>query len=132
MPITASRPTGSSAVGSRCICPPRLTCSRWQPRCCHSRAAACRTTTCSRTSPSTSASRCKASSLSAREVPSLTLSLRPVAPGDEAFLYRVYASTRAEEMQLVDWSDSDKHAFLWQQFTAQHTYYQQQYATASF
>ena len=35
-------------------------------------------------------------------------------------------------MQLVDWSESDKHAFLWQQFTAQHTYYQQQYASASF
>jgi len=52
--------------------------------------------------------------------------------GDEAFLYRVYASTRAAEMELVDWSESDKHAFLWQQFTAQHTYYQQHYATASF
>jgi len=35
-------------------------------------------------------------------------------------------------MELVDWSESDKHAFLWQQFTAQHTYYQQHYATASF
>jgi ribosomal protein S18 acetylase RimI-like enzyme len=60
------------------------------------------------------------------------LSLRPIEPGDEAFLYRVYASTRAAEMELVDWSESDKQAFLWQQFTAQHTYYQQHYPTASF
>jgi ribosomal protein S18 acetylase RimI-like enzyme len=44
----------------------------------------------------------------------------------------VYASTRAEEMELVNWSESDKQAFLRQQFTAQHTYYQQHYATAAF
>jgi ribosomal protein S18 acetylase RimI-like enzyme len=44
----------------------------------------------------------------------------------------VYASTRAAEMELVDWSESDKQAFLRQQFTAQRTYYQQHYATASF
>jgi len=62
----------------------------------------------------------------------LALSLRAIEPGDEAFLFRVYASTRAAEMALVDWSQSDKHAFLQQQFTAQHTYYQQHYATASF
>ena len=35
-------------------------------------------------------------------------------------------------MELVDWSESDKQAFLRQQFTAQHTYYQQHYATAAF
>jgi ribosomal protein S18 acetylase RimI-like enzyme len=35
-------------------------------------------------------------------------------------------------MELVDWSESDKQAFLWQQFTAQHTYYQQHYAAAAF
>jgi ribosomal protein S18 acetylase RimI-like enzyme len=35
-------------------------------------------------------------------------------------------------MELVDWSESDKQAFLWQQFTAQHAYYQQHYAAASF
>ena len=42
---------------------------------------------------------------------------------------REYASRRNG---VVDWSKSDKHAFLWQQFTAQHTYYQQHYAQASF
>jgi ribosomal protein S18 acetylase RimI-like enzyme len=35
-------------------------------------------------------------------------------------------------MALVDWSEADKQSFLRQQFTAQHTYYQQHYATASF
>lgn len=65
-------------------------------------------------------------------MPHPALSLRPIKPGDEAFLYRVYASTRSAEMELVDWSESDKHAFLWHQFVAQHTYYQQHYATASF
>jgi ribosomal protein S18 acetylase RimI-like enzyme len=62
----------------------------------------------------------------------LVLSLRAIEPSDEAFLYRVYASTRTAEMELVNWSESDKQAFLWHQFTAQHTYYQQHYATASF
>ena len=62
----------------------------------------------------------------------MRLSLRPVEPGDELFLYRVYASTRAAEMALLDWSESAKQAFVQQQFTAQHTYYQQHYATASF
>jgi ribosomal protein S18 acetylase RimI-like enzyme len=35
-------------------------------------------------------------------------------------------------MALLDWSEPAKQAFLQQQFTAQHTYYQQHYATASF
>src|SRR5215204_3465667 len=60
------------------------------------------------------------------------LLLRRIEPGDEAFLYRVYVSTRAAEMDLVDWSESDKQAFLRQQFTAQHTHYQQHYAAAAF
>jgi ribosomal protein S18 acetylase RimI-like enzyme len=65
-------------------------------------------------------------------MPQPALSLRGIEPGDEAFLFHVYSSTRAAEMQLVDWSEADKHAFLRQQFTAQHTYYQQHYAAAAF
>jgi ribosomal protein S18 acetylase RimI-like enzyme len=61
-----------------------------------------------------------------------TLLLRRIEPGDEAFLYHVYASTRAAELELVDWSESDKQAFLRQQFTAQHTHYKQHYAAAAF
>ncbi len=54
--------------------------------------------------------------------PSVT-TLRPVAPDDEPFLRRVYASTRADEMALVPWSDDEKQAFLDLQFDAQRTDY---------
>lgn len=58
--------------------------------------------------------------------------LRKITPQDESFLLSVYASTRAEEMQLVPWSDAEKAEFLQSQFQAQHTYYQQHYPQASF
>ena len=61
-----------------------------------------------------------------------TISLRPLTVDDRDFLYRVYASTRADEMQLVDWNDDQKRAFLEMQFHAQHTYYMQQYTQAEF
>lgn len=62
--------------------------------------------------------------------PSITL--RPITPDDEAFLYRLYASTRAEELAMVEWDEPQKEAFLWQQFSAQHTYYQAHYYDTSF
>jgi ribosomal protein S18 acetylase RimI-like enzyme len=51
---------------------------------------------------------------------------------DKPFLYRVYASTRAEELAVVDWSEAEKAAFLEQQFEAQHGYYQAQFPDAAF
>ncbi len=45
-----------------------------------------------------------------------TISLRPITAEDVDFLYRVYASTRADEMKLVDWDDAQKRAFLEMQF----------------
>lgn len=60
------------------------------------------------------------------------LSLRPVVDHDRAFLLRVYASTRAEELAPVPWSDADKAAFLAQQFDAQHAAYHASYPHASF
>lgn len=63
----------------------------------------------------------------------MSVSLRPIRPGDEGFLYQVYASTRADEMALlVEWNDAQKEQFLQFQFTAQHTYYQQQFAQAAY
>lgn len=48
-------------------------------------------------------------------------------------VYEVYASTRAEELALVpEWNDAHKTAFLTQQFTAQHQYYQEFYIGADF
>lgn len=61
-----------------------------------------------------------------------TYSLRPIAPGDHELLFRVYASTRAEELAAVDWSAEQREAFLRQQFAAQHAWYQQSYAGAAF
>lgn len=60
------------------------------------------------------------------------ITLRPIAPGDEAFLYRVYASTREAELALVDWDEAQKEVFVTMQFTAQHRYYQEHYPDASF
>ena len=44
--------------------------------------------------------------------------LRPERPGDEAFLFAVYASTRAEELSLTNWTEDLRRAFLNQQFNA--------------
>jgi ribosomal protein S18 acetylase RimI-like enzyme len=60
------------------------------------------------------------------------IQLRPISPADEAFLYQVYASTRQEEMALVDWDEAKKQAFLRMQFHAQHTYYRAQFPQASY
>jgi GNAT superfamily N-acetyltransferase len=51
---------------------------------------------------------------------------------DRAFLARVYASTRAEELAQLDWPGEAKVAFLEQQFAAQDAHYRQHYTGASF
>ena len=55
-----------------------------------------------------------------------------MATEDIEFLFRLYASTREEELRRVGWSDEQKEAFLRFQFDAQHRYYQQQFPNASF
>lgn len=64
--------------------------------------------------------------------PAASVTLRPITPEDAPFLYRVYASTREEELAVVDWTPDQKAAFLQMQFDAQHAYYQQHYAGAAF
>ncbi|MBL8252187.1 MAG: GNAT family N-acetyltransferase, partial [Candidatus Competibacter sp.] len=56
-------------------------------------------------------------------MPRPSLSLRPIAFEDCDFLFRVYASTRAEELALTGWDETQKQAFLAQQFEAQHHHY---------
>lgn len=51
--------------------------------------------------------------------------------GDSALLRVIYASTRADELAMTNWSDEQKAAFCEQQFTAQDTYYRQEYPTMS-
>jgi ribosomal protein S18 acetylase RimI-like enzyme len=60
------------------------------------------------------------------------VALRPVKPGDEKFLYRVYASTREAELALVAWVEGQKATFLRQQFDTQSRYYRGHYAEAAF
>lgn len=57
---------------------------------------------------------------------------RPIEDRDLPFLYRVYASTRADELAQVDWSAEQKSAFLRMQFEAQRAYYEEQFPAADF
>ncbi len=58
------------------------------------------------------------------------LSVRLATAEDELLLREVYASTRAEELAVTDWSDEQKRAFCDQQFTAQDAHYRAHYPTA--
>jgi GNAT superfamily N-acetyltransferase len=60
----------------------------------------------------------------------MDVELRPIEPGDEEFLYRVYASTRQEELAQVDWPEEQRAAFLRMQFDAQSSYYEEHYRGA--
>jgi ribosomal protein S18 acetylase RimI-like enzyme len=61
-----------------------------------------------------------------------TITLRPIGADDMELLYRVYASTREDELAQVQWGEGQKAAFLRMQFDAQHRYYQENYSTARF
>jgi ribosomal protein S18 acetylase RimI-like enzyme len=52
------------------------------------------------------------------------LELRPVRPGDDELLFRIYASTRAQELAVLAWDDAAKEAFLRGQFAAQAASYE--------
>jgi ribosomal protein S18 acetylase RimI-like enzyme len=60
------------------------------------------------------------------------IELRPIRDDDREFLYRVYASTREEELAVVAWSEAEKAAFLRAQFDAQDRHYQAHCDTAGF
>jgi len=55
---------------------------------------------------------------------------RPATEEDLPFLFVLYATTRAEEMRAVPWSDGQKLAFLDMQFRAQKSHYEQYYCDA--
>lgn len=50
--------------------------------------------------------------------------LRPVAPADAAFLLRVYAGTRTDELALTNWDQATRDAFVQGQARAQEAHYQ--------
>ncbi len=62
----------------------------------------------------------------------MSITLCPTRPEDESFLYTVYASTRAGEMELVDWTPEQKTAFLQMQYNAQRQHYLTYYPAATY
>lgn len=68
--------------------------------------------------------------MSRRSPTTWKLELRPAVAGDHALLFATYTSTRAEEMQLVPWSDEQKVEFLRMQFDAQSAHYGKQFPDA--
>jgi GNAT superfamily N-acetyltransferase len=52
-----------------------------------------------------------------------SITLRPVAAEDEAFLLKTYGSVRADELAQVPWSQAQREAFLKMQFDAQQLHY---------
>ena len=61
-----------------------------------------------------------------------TIRLRPIVKEDLDLLFRIYASTREEEMAQVPWSNSDKDKFLRMQFQLQTDHYEKHYPQARF
>ncbi|HSE24925.1 MAG TPA: GNAT family N-acetyltransferase [Pyrinomonadaceae bacterium] len=64
------------------------------------------------------------------QVPS-NITLRPVVLGDQDFLIEVYASTRAEELAIMPWTDEQRDQFIRSQFNAQQQYYAEKYPTGT-
>ena len=61
------------------------------------------------------------------------ISLRPCVGDDEAFLFQVYAASRAEEMaQIGEWTQQQRDEFLRFQFRAQHQHYHEHYPRADY
>jgi len=58
--------------------------------------------------------------------------LRPIRDGDRLFLAQLYASTRADELAILPWSEEQKAAFVAQQFEAQDAHYRAHYSGAAF
>lgn len=60
------------------------------------------------------------------------IDLRPVTAEDRDFLLRIYATTRAQELAQVPWTDEQKNAFLQMQFEAQDIDYHKRYPQGDF
>lgn len=53
--------------------------------------------------------------------------LRTASSGDEVILQEIYASTRADELAMTNWSEAQQDAFVKMQFAAQQEYYRAQF-----
>src|SRR5689334_16431928 len=60
------------------------------------------------------------------------IQLRPVEEKDTAFIEAVFRTTREAELNLTDWSEYQKNAFISMQLTAQHAEYKAKFPNARF
>ena len=60
----------------------------------------------------------------------MTPQLRPSLPEDGDFIFRLYASTRVEELRGLGWTAVQQEAFLRMQFNAQQQWYAATYSSA--
>ena len=60
-----------------------------------------------------------------RQDNSEAITLRQAEPNDEAFLYRLYANSRAEELAAWGWDDAQRESFLSLQFRARQNQYRE-------
>ena len=60
------------------------------------------------------------------------IQLRPVEEKDTAFIEAVYRTTREAELNLTDWSEHQKNAFISMQLKAQHAEYKTKFPNARF
>ena len=65
-------------------------------------------------------------------IENLNVFLRLARKDEDAFLFQVYASTRAAEMAWLDWTHLQKEAFLQMQSTAQLKHYRLNYPRAEY
>lgn len=56
--------------------------------------------------------------------------LRPARSDDQEFLFRLYASTRLQEIGAFGWPEAQQQAFLRMQFNAQQRWYEMSYSQA--
>jgi ribosomal protein S18 acetylase RimI-like enzyme len=62
-----------------------------------------------------------------RDAVTTEISLRPEVDGDLDFLRALYASTRADELELLAWSDDQREQFLAMQFDMRQAHYRGAY-----
>ncbi len=60
------------------------------------------------------------------------INLQKITEQDLDFLFKIYASTRVDELAQTGWPEQQQLEFLKMQFEAQHKHYQQHYPEASF
>jgi ribosomal protein S18 acetylase RimI-like enzyme len=65
-----------------------------------------------------------------RDILLMKAQVRPSLPEDRDFLFRLYASTRMDEIRGFGWSAVQQDAFFRMQFNAQQQWYQATYSTA--